>query len=128
MMITLRIDYQSHLGPLSELPGPVATQIKDRLTLANPAHMEAEKRGYWTGNIPREIRGYQVDGDRLIIPRGFTRQLIGMLGGAGVQYRVEDRRRTLAPVDFTFQGELLDFQKVAVSAIAARARTAVYGG
>jgi len=46
--------------------------------------------------------------------------LIGMLGGAGVQYRVEDRRRTLASVDFTFRGELLDFQEVAVSAMAAR--------
>jgi hypothetical protein len=25
MMITLRIDYQAHLGPLSEIPGQVAT-------------------------------------------------------------------------------------------------------
>ena len=78
----------------------MATQIKDRLTFPNPAYQEAEKRGFSTWNIPQEIRGYQVDGDRLIIPRGFTRQLVGILRGAGVQYRIEDRRRTLAPVDF----------------------------
>jgi superfamily II DNA or RNA helicase len=119
-MITIRIDYQTDLGPLSEIPGQVATQIKDRLTFPNPAHQEAERRGYWTGNIPQEIIGYQVDGDRLIIPRGFTRQLIGMLVGAGVQYRVEDRRRTLTPVDFTFHGQLEDFQETAVEAMAAR--------
>ena len=128
MMITLRIDYQAHLGPVSEIPGQVATQIKDRLTFANPAYQEAEKRGYWTGNIPKEIRGWRQEADRLTVPRGATAQLVGILRSAGVQYHLDDRRRVLAPVDFTFQGELLDFQKVAVSAIAARARTAVYGG
>lgn len=119
-MITVRINSQTHLSPLSEIPGQVAAQIRDRLTFPNPAHLEAEKRGFYTGNIAQEIRGYQVDGDRLIIPRGFTRQLIGMLGGAGVQYRVEDRRRTLASVDFTFHGQLEDFQETAVAAMAAR--------
>ena len=127
-MLLLTVTNIVTLFPVSRLPAAVLGRTKSRLTFPNPAYQEAERRGYWTGNIPKEIIGYQVDGDRLIIPRGFTRQLIGMLGGAGVQYRVEDRRRTLAPVDFTFRGELLDFQEVAVSAMAARARTAVYGG
>jgi len=128
MMITLRIDYQAHLGPVSEIPGQVATQIKDRRTFPNPAHQEAEKRGFSTWKIPQQIQGYRVEADTLIIPRGFTRQLIGMLKNAGVQYRPKDRRRTLPEVDFTFRGELLDFQEVAVSAMVGRARTAVYGG
>jgi superfamily II DNA or RNA helicase len=119
-MITLRIDNLAHLGPLSELSGEVATLIRDRLTFANPAHQEAEKRGFYTGNIPRQIRGYQVEGDRLIMPRGFTRQLVEVLRGAGVRYQLEDRRHTLAPVDLSFCGKLRDFQIEAVEAMDSR--------
>ncbi len=114
------IGTHANLYPLSRLPGGVADRVKARLSFPNPAHQEAERRGYWTGNIPKEIIGYQVDGDRLIIPRGFTRQLIEILKNGDVQYHLEDRGRTLPTVDFTFRGELLDFQEVAVSAMAAR--------
>jgi hypothetical protein len=54
-MITLRINSQAHLGPLSELPGQAATPIRDRLSFPNPAHQAAEKRGFYNGNIPQEI-------------------------------------------------------------------------
>jgi len=119
-MITLRIDNQAHLSPLSELPGQAATQIKDRLIFPNPAHQEAVKRGFYAGNLPQEIKGYRVEGDALIIPRGFAAQLVAILRGAGVQYRVEDHRRTLPEVDLTFKGELRDFQVEAVNAMASR--------
>ncbi len=119
-MVTLKVDSWTHLGPVSEIPGPVATQIRSRLTFANPVHQEAERRGFSTWNIPQEIKGYQVEADVLIIPRGFTRQLVGILHRAGVQYRIEDRRRVLPEVDFTFRGELRDFQEQAVEAMVAR--------
>lgn len=119
-MIILRIDTQARLYPLAHLPAGVLARIKDRLTFPNPAYLEAEKRGFYTGNIPQEIRGYEVEGDFLIIPRGFTRQLVGIIKGAGLAYRIEDHRRTLAPVDFSFRGELRDFQTEAVEAMAAR--------
>jgi SNF2 family DNA or RNA helicase len=108
------------VGPLNEIPAQVATQIKSRLTFPNPAYLENEKRGFSTWNIPQEIQGFQVEGDRLIIPRGFTRQLIGILKNAGVQYRIEDRRRVLPEVDFSFLGQLHDFQVEAVEAMAAQ--------
>jgi len=44
---------------------------------------EAEKRGYWTGNIPKKIRGWRQEADRLTVPRGFARQLVAILRGAG---------------------------------------------
>ena len=97
-MIILRINNFAHLGPLTHLPAGVVGQVKDRLTFPNPAYLEAQKRGFPTWNIPQQIQGYRVEADALIIPRGFIRQLVGILRGAGVQYLVEDRRRTLAPV------------------------------
>jgi superfamily II DNA or RNA helicase len=105
---------------LDGLPGCVRSQIFDRLSFSNPAFLEAEKRGFWTGNLSRVIKGYQRNGDTLTMPRGFARQLVGILKQHGVAYQVEDRRRTLAPVDFAFQGQLRDFQKAAVQAVASR--------
>lgn len=112
-MVTIKIDSRAHLGLLSEFPAQVGRQIKDRLTFPNPAFQEAEKRGFSTWNIPQEIQGFQVEGDRLIIPRGVTRQLVGIMQGAGLRYQIEDQRRTLAEVDFNFLGNLKDFQQEA---------------
>jgi superfamily II DNA or RNA helicase len=90
------------------------------LTFTNPKWEENEGRGYSNWDTPEYILGYETEGGQLIIARGFSRQLIRILKNAGVQYRIEDRRRTLAEVDFQFHGELLDFQEVALSAMAAR--------
>jgi superfamily II DNA or RNA helicase len=91
-----------------------------RLTFPNPAYQEAEKRGFYTGNIPQFIRGYEFTGSQIMVPRGFTRQLLIILRRAGISYQVNDQRRTLEEVDLTFRGELHDFQKQAVSAVMSR--------
>jgi hypothetical protein len=119
-MITLKIDSQANLYPLNRLPGAAVAQIKARLTFPNPAFLDAERRGFYAGHIPREIRGYRQEGNLLTLPRGFTGQLIGILRGAGVRFRIEDRRRVLPEVEFTFHGKLHDFQEEAVEAMAAR--------
>jgi hypothetical protein len=118
--LKILIGTNTNLYPLSQLSGGVVDQIKARLSFPNPAHQEAEKRGFYTGNIPRVIRGWRQEADRLTVPRGFTAQLVGILRGAAVQYRIEDKRRTLAPVAFTFHGQLEDFQETAAPAMAAR--------
>jgi superfamily II DNA or RNA helicase len=120
-MLTLKIDHRATLYPLEARDHQrLVEQIARRLSFPNPAYLQAQKRGFSTWNIPQQIQGYRVEADALIIPRGFTRQLVGILLGAGVQYRIEDRRRTLPPVDFTFLGELYDLQVDAVDAMAAR--------
>ena len=119
-MVTLTINNQAQLYLVSKIPGAVLNRIKARLTFPNPAHQEAEKRGFYTGNIPREICGWRQEADRLTVPRGFTAQLVGILRDAAVRYRIEDKRRTLAPVAFTFHGQLEDLQETAATAIAAQ--------
>lgn len=120
-MATLTIDNLAHLGPISGIPRPLIVRIKTKLTLANPKYEEAIKRGFSTWDIPKEIRGYTQDGDVLTMPRGCSRKLVELLNTwRGLAYRVEDHRRTLAPVDFDFLGELRDFQVEAVEAMAGR--------
>ncbi len=116
--VTLKIDAQAHL--IGHLPVTMADRIKGRLTFPNPAFLEAEKRGFYTGNLEQEIVGYQVGTDMLSVSRGFARQLVGILRSARVQFKLDDRRLTLAPVDFTFTGHLHDFQEQAVNAVMGR--------
>jgi hypothetical protein len=73
--MNVTVDNQTRLFPLSALPGGVVSRLKARLIFANPAFLEAERRGYWTGDLDREICCYDLDADTLILPRGFTRQL-----------------------------------------------------
>jgi superfamily II DNA or RNA helicase len=114
------IDNQTSIYPLSQLPHGVAAKIKDRLSFPNPKFLENDRRNFSNWGIPQEIKGYRIEGDALVIPRGFTRQLLEILRGAGVKYQLEDRRRALSEVDFTFKGELRDFQAEAVEAMAGR--------
>ena len=46
---------------------------KTELTFDNPAFVQAERMGFWTGNIPREIRLYTTDSDNIILPFGCYR-------------------------------------------------------
>jgi superfamily II DNA or RNA helicase len=118
--VRLLIDKRLILGPLSQTPPGVVSQVKERLSFPNPAFLEAERLGFSTWNISPEIRGYRMVGDAMIVPRGFAAQLVAILRRAGVEYRLADWRRTLPPVDFTFQGELHDFQAEAVDVLSSR--------
>jgi len=101
-------------------PAPVARQLRERLTFVNPAWEENDRLGFWNGNTPRDLCFLEEHGDYLTMPRGFARQLLAILKAHGVRYQLEDRRRTLAPVDFSFQGRLRDFQEEAAQAILSR--------
>jgi len=104
----------------SDLPAEVLEQVLGRLTFPNPNYLEAEKRRFYTGNIPPLIKGYEIAHGQVFVPRGSTRQLMMILRKAGISYQVNDQRRSLAKVDFTFTGELYDFQEQAVSAVMGR--------
>lgn len=104
----------------SNLPADVSTELRRRLTFPNPQWIENEKRGFWNGKTPREIRGYQSEGNGLLFPRGFTRQAIGMLKRGGIDYQINDQRRTLQDVKYSFSGELRDYQQEAVDQILTR--------
>lgn len=104
----------------SELPDAVLEWVLGHLTFPNPAYQEAERYGRYTANIPRLVRGYDLFDDQIFVPRGFTRQLVTILREAGIGYRVNDQRRVLDEVDFTFTGQLRDLQAVAVDTLMAR--------
>ena len=83
-----------------------AEKIRTHLTLPNPAYQEAVKRGRWTGNLKPELRFYEEIGEVLVCPRGAARRIYCLFRQRGENIEIIDRRRTLEPVEFKFNGTL----------------------
>jgi superfamily II DNA or RNA helicase len=95
----------------------VEEELRRRLTFTNPEWEERVKRGFSTWNIPEKLCFLNDDGHNLIMPRGFIRHLLRILKQHNANYQLDDLRRTLPPVDFSFRGKLRDYQAEAVEAM-----------
>jgi superfamily II DNA or RNA helicase len=106
---------------LKGVPPELRQALMEKLEFPNPKWHENERMGRWNRGIPRVLKFYdQVGPDGLWIPRGYLRQLILLCRRSGVDHRIEDRRRSRPPVDFTFRGQLRPFQEDAVGRMMAR--------
>lgn len=98
----------------------ILNEIKNRLTLVNPAWVENEKMGRWQGETPYSLRYYRETASGLIVPRGFFPQVIGIAKRCDERFQIEDRRRVLPEVDFEFHGQLRPFQEETVKDLLSR--------
>jgi len=112
--------FLSNILTISNPPRILTREIRNRLSMRNPAFDEAVRMGRWTGNLEPTLRYYQEEGDSIITPRGFIRQLISMAKKEGIPFQVIDNRRTLPEVDFAFAGTLKPFQETALEDILSR--------
>ena len=116
--LTLTLDH--HLR-LKGAPAELRQALMEKLEFPNPKWLENERMGRWNRGTPRVLKFYDKAGpDGLWIPRGCLRQVLLMCRRMGIPYQLDDRRRSLPPVDFTFRGELRAFQKAAVDQMLAR--------
>ena len=89
--------------------------LMERLTFPNPKYLENARLGRYNWKTPKELKFYdKVGKDGLWIPRGYIRQLVNLCKRNGLPFKLDDQRRTLPPVDFSFKGELKPFQQTAV--------------
>ncbi|HOO44720.1 MAG TPA: DEAD/DEAH box helicase [Deltaproteobacteria bacterium] len=116
-MITLTINRNIEARGL---PSSVAAEITRDLTRENPAYVQAERYGRWTGNIEQTLRFYSHEGPALILPRGYIRHLIAIMERHGLEHQMEDQTRYLPPVAFDMQAELRPYQDAAVQDILKR--------
>lgn len=106
---------------LTGLPPELKQALVEKLEFPNPKWLENERMGRWNRGIPRVLKFYdKVGADGLWIPRGCLRQVVLMCRRMGLDYQLDDRRRSLPPVDFKFRGELRAFQEAAVEQMLAR--------
>jgi superfamily II DNA or RNA helicase len=106
---------------LENVPPELMEVLVEKLQFVNPKWLENERMGRWNRGTPRLLKFYdRVGRSGLWIPRGYIRHLIDRCRRQGIKFRIDDRRRTLAAVDFTFKGRLKPFQKDAVDAMLAK--------
>ena len=106
---------------LKDVPPDIITSLTEKLKFVNPKWLENEKMGRWNRGTPKELRFYdKVGTSGLWIPRGYMRQLILLCRRHGVDYEIDDRRRSRPPVDFRFNGRLRPFQQTAVEEMLSR--------
>ncbi|MCP4691952.1 MAG: DEAD/DEAH box helicase, partial [Desulfobacterales bacterium] len=103
------------------MPEELRRTLMERLRFPNPKWLENERMGRWNKGVSKELRFYKTaGGDGLRIPRGYIRHLILLCRKLEIPYEIDDRRRTLDPVDFTFNGELKPFQRDAAAKMLAK--------
>lgn len=112
----MKITLTNHLL-LTEIPSDFLRELRARLTLQNPAYLDAVKMDRWTGNLDRELCFYHAESGGLSVPRGFIRQLIDLAKRKNIPYAIEDRRRIFPEVEIHFAGSLKPFQKEAFDAM-----------
>ena len=117
--VTLKIELSNDLK-LSDIPESLKSELIGKLTIPNPKWLENARMGRWNRNVPKLLRFFNRYKETLWIPRGYLRQLIIMCRHYKIPYQMEDHRRKLPSVDFSFQGELKPFQQGAVEKMLAR--------
>jgi superfamily II DNA or RNA helicase len=106
---------------LQDPPEALRRVLMERLTLLNPRWVENQRMGRYNFKTPKELRFYgRTRSGGLVVPRGYIRQLIGHCRELGVTLDLDDRRRRLPPVAFSFSGRLKGFQQAAVAAMLAK--------
>jgi superfamily II DNA or RNA helicase len=119
-MPSLTITIKENLR-LKNVPPELMQMLVEKLQFLNPKWLENERMGRWNRGTPRLLKFYdKVGAAGLWIPRGYIRHLINMCRRQGVAFKIDDQRRKLNPVPFTFKGRLKQFQKTAVDEMLAK--------
>jgi superfamily II DNA or RNA helicase len=95
-------------------------EIRQFLTISNPAWLENEKMGRWNGKTEPYLYCYEITSSSLIVPRDFLPWIINLARKHGERFQIIDRRNTLPEINFQFLGSLRPFQEEAASAMLAR--------
>ncbi len=107
---------------LENIPFELEEEIKKMLTIDNPQYVAAKRYGRWIGKkLKPKLKYYHVSQGNLCFPRGFGNQVVLLCRQhLGKPPQIDDKRRLLPPVDFTFSGTLRSYQKDAIDHVVNR--------
>ena len=92
---------------------PVSQWIKKNLVLANPDYIKKQRMGFWTGNTPKAMYLFFIDGDDIVLPYGCLRHILELAPDAEVIPQFVDSK----PVDYHCTVPLYDYQQTAMEAM-----------
>ncbi len=103
---------------LEDIPDTLDHLLKSQLEIPNPKWLENERMGRWNWETPKTLCFYTRAPDgAMTLPRGTMGHLIRRCNKDGIAYRINDQRRSLPLLEFTFTGMLKPFQKAAIEAL-----------
>ncbi len=101
-------------------PAEVLTRkIRSTFTIENPAWLDNQKMNRWNNQTDRYLTLLESHNGTLSVPRGAL-GLILWFCKVNIRYELEDNRRILPQVDFTFNGILKGYQVQAVNDLLSR--------
>jgi superfamily II DNA or RNA helicase len=119
-MTPLTITIKENLQLKNVSPELMETLV-EKLQFPNPKWLENDRMGRWNRGTPRVLKYYdKVGRTGLWMPRGYIRHLINLCHRQDIQFRIDDQRRRLKSLNFTFSGRLKPFQKIAVDKMLAK--------
>lgn len=109
---------------LTGIDSTLEGELKNRLTIDNPKYLSAKKYGRWIGkSLKPKLKYYTTVPDQhgLRFPRGFSNQAVLLCRKlSGLSPEIVDNRRMLPRVEFTFGGQLRDYQQEALELVCRR--------
>lgn len=105
-----------HSLKLNHAPAMLLETLAERFQMVNPKWLENERMGRWNRGTKKNLRFYRRFGKNgITIPRGYARQLLLLLKRENLSYCMNDQRRLMPQVGFSFNGTLKSFQSAAVA-------------
>jgi superfamily II DNA or RNA helicase len=119
-MLPLKITIKENLQ-LKHVPPELMELLVEKLQFINPKWLENDRMGRWNRGTPKLLKYYdKVGRTGLWIPRGYIRHLINRCRRQEIKFQIDDQRRKVKPVEFSFRGTLKPFQKIAVDEMLAK--------
>ena len=103
-----------------EAPEPMLRKIRDTFTLENPLWVDNHRMGRWLGKTDHWLTFFKNHPGGITIPRGAMGLIIFFCREMDIQYHINDQRRTMPDVNFTFSGILKPYQQQAATDILTR--------
>jgi len=118
MKIPIKIDNYLRVD-IKDIPDDLINKIKKELTIINPEWLQKKKMGKYNKHLPEKIHFYDEYRNKLIVPRGFIKQLITILIPYSPEYLPQDNTRLLDNIEinlspqpkdekWNFQDEVID--------------------
>jgi len=112
--ITICIKNQIFINK-SELGNKLTAFLKENLNFFNQEYLMKKRIGKSTYKTEKYFKLIEEEDEKVMIPRGFIKELINFLEENSIKYRIIDERKLLDPISFKSKIKLYDHQKQALS-------------
>lgn len=99
---------------LDDVPKQISDWIHKNLVVDNPDYIKKQRLAKWTGNTPRKLYLYKVDGNTIIVPIGALRDIVALVRYYKVEVETSEDLADNVTIDYGTDVNLYDYQGVAV--------------